>query len=330
MARIGINPARGKQTAYKPPQVTVALLTYIPHLDGYFRHKLDVLKLSLASLAAHTSLPYDLLIFDNGSCPQVVDFLREAQTAGRVDYLLLSRRNIGKIGAFAQIFNAAPGELVAYADDDIFFYPGWLEKHLEIYETYPQVGMVSGSPVRNASERSRRSLDAWMAQSPPGLTITREHRFPDAWDRDWAASTGRDPDAYLEQIRNAQDLILCYQGVEAFGSASHFQFLAPRDVIRQALPQSWSGFLMGKMMELDDAVDAGGYLRLCTVERCTRHLGNTLDAGVLAEARALGVDVDAPLPLRAAQRHWLLKIPGAGRVLRALYDRLFRILNQGT
>ena len=42
-------------------------------------------------------------------------------------------------------------EIIAYHDDDIFFYPGWLEAHLQILDGFSQAGMVSGLPVRNAA-----------------------------------------------------------------------------------------------------------------------------------------------------------------------------------
>ena len=147
MARVGINPARGKTSEYKPAHVTVTCITYIPDLTGYFEQRLEVLKLSLASLQTHTTRPFDLMIFDNGSCQPVVDLLRGLERAGQIDYLLLSRQNIGQIGALQILFNAAPGEIIAYHDDAIFFYPGWLEAHLKILEAFPQAGMVSGLPV---------------------------------------------------------------------------------------------------------------------------------------------------------------------------------------
>lgn len=329
MARIGINPARGKQTAYRPAKVTVAVLTYIPHLEGYFRQRLDVLKLTLASLAAHTQTPHDLLVFDNGSCEPVVDYLRSLRDAETIDYLLLSSRNLGKIGAFKVLFNTAPGEIVAYADDDILFYPGWLAAHLEILETYPDVGMVSGIPVRDASGRARSSLMDFIEAQPPGLMVSHAHQLPEAWEADWAVSAGRDPAAHLEAIRDQKEWILTYQGADAYGSASHFQFVAPKQVIQRALPDEWRGNLMGSMLELDESVDALGFLRLSTMERYTRHLGNVLNADIVAEARLLKVPVDAQVFPHRAKKHWLLKIPGIGRLLRAVYDRFFLILHQG-
>jgi len=141
MPRIGMNPARGRETAYKPARVTLAVLTYLPEETGYFQHRFDVTRLCIESLIANTSQPYDLLVFDNGSAPQLVDYLREMNSAGKINYLMLSERNIGKIGALQMIFKAAPGELIAYTDDDVFFLPGWLDEHLKILETYPDAGL---------------------------------------------------------------------------------------------------------------------------------------------------------------------------------------------
>ena len=328
MARLGVNPARGKFSAYVPAKITVAVLTCIPTLEGYFQHRLDVLKLVFASLQANTPLPHDVLVFDNGSCPAAIDYLRQLHAAGEIDFLLLSGENIGKIGAFKLIFHVAPGEIIAYADDDIFFYPGWLEAQLRIIDTFPRVSMVSGAPVRHASDRARRSLEALIEEGVPGLSVSSERRIPDEWEADWALSTGRDPEKHLQEMRAWQDLVLRLGNIEALGSASHFQFVAPKSVLLQALPAEWSGKLMGSMLELDEAIDNLGFLRLSTVERVTRHLGNALSPELIAEARAMGLPVEGKVvPRRPRARHWSLRFPGSRRVLKGLYNWLFDVLS---
>jgi glycosyltransferase involved in cell wall biosynthesis len=333
VARIGINPARGQLTDYRPSRVTLAMVTYIPNLAGYFEHRLEVLRLAITSLIAHTKMLHDLVIFDNASCPEVVSYLRQLQDQGQVDYLILSGRNIGKIDALRVLFNAAPGEVIAYSDDDIFFYPGWLEAQLEILDCFPQAGMVSGVAVRNAAGHARRSLDLLAERGAPGLSVVRQRRIPDAWEADWALSTGRDPQAHLQATREQLDLVFRIDqpgGVcAAIGSANHFQFVTPRQVILQALPSDWTGKLMGSMIELDQAVDDLGCLRLSTLERYTRHLGNTLSPEVIAEARSLGLAVDASAASsegKHGRKHWLLRLPGSRRFLSGLYRRLFKIL----
>ena len=127
MTRIGINPARNRQSDYRPARVTVAFLVYLPLLTGYFENRLEVVRLSLESLFRNTETAYDLLVFDNASCEEVGALLRELRAAGKIRYLLTSSQNIGKLGALKLIAGAAPGELIAYADDDTFFFPGWLK-----------------------------------------------------------------------------------------------------------------------------------------------------------------------------------------------------------
>jgi glycosyltransferase involved in cell wall biosynthesis len=340
MTRIGINPARGKTGDYRPARVTVAVLTYIPDLSGYFEGRLEVLKLVLASLLAYTKPEHDLLVFDNASCQAVVDYLLDMQRAGHIDYLIRAKQNIGKIDAFRIMFKAAPGEIIAYNDDDVLFYPGWLEAHLEIMDQFPLAGMVSGTPLRDASLHAFKSLDKLTSQGVPGLSVEKGRHIQDAWEIDWATSTGRDPEKHLHATQDHLDLVLRLakpdqQGFcEAIGGANHFQFVTPKEVVLRALPPEWTGKLMGSMVELDEAVDNLGYLRLSTGKRYTRHLGNALSQEVLDDAVALGLlkkdeiigqNTRITQP-RSGKRHWLLRIPGARRILSALYNRLFTIL----
>lgn len=331
MARIGISPTRRKISGYQPAKVTAAVISYIPELKGYHSQRLEILKLTLGSLRKHTANPLDLMVFDNGSCAAVVDYLRELRDKGAIDYLILSSRNIGKIGAFQVLFNAAPGEIIAYCDDDILFYPGWLEAHLEILKTFPQVGMVSGLPVRNLAERASQSLNKLMESPSKGLEVRRERRIQEAWEADWARSTGRDPVAHLDETKDIQDLLLTYRGVEAFASANHFQFVSYKKTLTAALPTEWSGRLMGEMIEFDQAVDRQGLIRLSTVERYTRHLGNALTDDLVEEFKPLGLSspqLAAGYKSRQG-KHWLLNIPGARRILVWIYDRVFQIIFGG-
>jgi glycosyltransferase involved in cell wall biosynthesis len=340
MARVGINPTRGKTINHRPADVTVALLSYIPDLSGYFEDRLDILKIVLESIKRNTSNPHDLLVFDNGSCQEVTDFLLERKQAGDINYLILSDKNIGKIDAFKFIFNAAPGKIIAYSDDDILFYPNWLKAQLEILNSFPNVGMVSGVPVRNASNHAKSSLEKLISDKPNDISVTKSHTIPDDWEIDWAISTGRDPEKHILETKNHQDIVLETAektheiSIKAIGSANHFQFISKKDLILKAIPNDWSGKLMGAMMELDEAIDQLGYLRLSTSQRYTRHLGNVLNDDLIKELQSLGLidSSDFSVNRIASQtkrgKHWLLRIPGSRRALSAIYHRLFKILYQ--
>lgn len=328
MSRIGINPTRFKKAEYQPAQVTVCVLTYLPHLEGYFRQRLEILRLSLVSLIANTGKPIDLLVFDNGSCPEALEYLQSLQQSGEIQFLIQAGENIGKIGAWQLMFNLAPGEIIAYGDDDIFYYPGWLEAELEVLNNFPKAGMVSGVPVRNAATYAIQAVKDSLADETSGITGAHERRIPDEWETDWALSTGREPDEHLEAFKDRNDLVLHSNEVEAIAGANHYQFMAHKELLLQSLPENWVGRLMGHMVEVDETVDQAGYLRISTTGRHTRHIGNQINPDLAEEAAQLGIrgGLEQSRSSSGGSR-WITRLPGGRRVALALYDRLFDVIN---
>src|SRR5512141_981510 len=147
--RVGHNPARFIEKVAQPAGITVTVVNYIPFLSGYYEQSLEVLKAVVESLHAtrESEHPYDVMVFDNHSCAEVRAYLQEATAAGKIQYLVLSNTNIGKIGAWNYMFGAAQGKYVAFADGDVGFRPGWLSASLELFETFPNVGMVTARPL---------------------------------------------------------------------------------------------------------------------------------------------------------------------------------------
>jgi hypothetical protein len=327
MTRYGMNPARNKTISYRPSRVTAAIMTYIPNLEGYFSERLEVLKLSLASLISSLGGKTDIMVFNNGSCTQVREYLDSQQEMGRIDYLINSRRNLGVIGGLKILFNAVPGEIIAYCDDDVFYYPGWLKAHLKIVDTFPRVGMVSGAPVGYSSEHALKAVESVINDPPPGLEVIKKNRIRE-WEKSWAASTGRPIKEHLDAIETTPHTHLIYKGVEAVQSAKHFQFVTPKNVIREAFNPDWSGSLMDGLVELDESVDKLGYLRLSTPVRYARHIGNTISTEILAEAEKYGLEIDIKVSDIHEGEHWLLRIPGSGRILWPLYRWLFKVLHK--
>lgn len=329
MPRVGINPNRSIVTSYKPARVTVAVLIHMPHLSGYFQPRFEVVKLCLQSILTNTSVPYDLLVFDNGSCAEMVDYLRELYEENKIQYLFLSSQNIGKIGALQFIFNAAPGEIVAYTDDDVFFLPGWLENHLRILETYPKAGMVTGIYIKPQMHWSVSSTLKFTEQAD--VETKQGNLIPHEWEEDYVYNMGRTWESYAEEIKGLEnsDIILKYKGVEAFASAGHHQFVTYRQTMLEALPDQWSGRLMGKMRELDETVDQLGYLRLCTYEKATHLMGNVVSDWLANEAQRLGITARSgeTKKKRFGVLAKFLRLPFIHKVIQFLYDRLYWMLN---
>lgn len=272
--RIGQNPAKTIGQVARPKRVTVCVVTYIPFLSGYYAQGLDVLKASLTSLLQKTSEQFDLLIFDNGSCLEVRDYLQAEHATGKIQYLLLSDKNLGKGGAWNFIFSAAPGDVVAYADGDIYYKAGWLSKSLEILETYPNVGMVTGRPLRSKEQYYSHTL-AWAEQTE---SVDLEKGDFITWEvfNEHAVSCGVVEEQSREWFHESADYRLTYDGISAFAGAAHFQFVAKKQVLQSLLPFEMEK-PMGQVRALDDALNEQGHLRLMTTRPYVMHMGNTLN-----------------------------------------------------
>jgi glycosyltransferase involved in cell wall biosynthesis len=328
--RIGKNPLKELGFAVAPPaRVTVGVLNYIPDRSGYFKDQLEVLKLCLNSIAAHAGDSVDLLVVDNGSTGDVIDYLMESFASGLVTQLVLNRRNAGKANAVLQILRTAPGELVCYTDGDIYFKPGWLEAHLEIMEVFPRVGVVGGIPLRNqaAHSYSQRAV-AWIEKNFDG-EIEIGDLIPEDWTRDFLASlglTGEEASAQIDAWRDLQDCRIVSDGKAAFVGAAHMQFLISRAAI-EALPHQRFEYALepGEDHLIDQAIDDLGLLRLSTPRPYVYHIGNRVAEDWLVEEyeRLVGGPLEKTTAPRDPRAHWFW---GRSRVrdrMRAVSDWLF-------
>ena len=97
--RKGQNPAKSAKTVAKPERITAALLNYIPFLSGFYAETLDVLKVSLESMRKDAGLPFDLMIFDNGSCAEVRDFLVKEKDRAQKQFNLAHKTQVRQLRA---------------------------------------------------------------------------------------------------------------------------------------------------------------------------------------------------------------------------------------
>lgn len=313
--RIGQNPAKSIKQVARPARVTVAVLNYIPFLSGFYAEALDVLKACLGSIRDSTEQPYDLMVFDNGSCPEVQGYLLGEQQAGRIQYLLLSEKNLGKGGAWNIILSGAPGEIIAYTDSDAYFYSGWLARSLQILETFPNVGMVTARPFRTNEEFYTSTL-SW-GQNYPGVTVEQGCFIPWETFRDFDLSLGQSEDEIRQHYESTQDVRLSYNGVQAMAGASHWQFVTRKEVIARFLPFAMDR-PMGQVKQLDQRMNEAGLLRLMPTEPLAMNMSNTLRGapGQAGAARAANPG--------ARKKHPLLDFPPLKKILLALYDAIFR------
>jgi glycosyltransferase involved in cell wall biosynthesis len=324
MVRIGQNPAKRNLAVAKPAPVTVAVISYIPFLSGYYREGLDVLKLCLQSILSNTDEPFDLMVFDNGSCAEVVDYLSGMSKQNQIQYLTLSEKNLGKVGAWNFIFGAAQGDYIAYADSDVYFLPGWLSKTLEVFNAFPDVGTVSGLPRRQRKDFCENSIKR--VYELPGVSVQRGKFMPEEWITEHARSLGK-LDVVDKDLARDDFLVSC-KGVQAYVTATHFQFTIRREVIQRFIPFSYDRPMGPDVAKLDKAIDGNNLLRLAVSERVVMHIGNTLDQCFLDEIKIFSAGRIRTRQRQSRHRHILHSFcewRPVRRVLLSLYDLIFNL-----
>ncbi len=313
--RKGQNPAKFVQQVAQPQRITVAVLNYIPFLSGFYAQTLEVLKTCLGSIWANTDLPYDLIVFDNGSCQEAIDFLTEAQDEGRIQYLILAGKNMGKGGAWNIMLNAAPGEIIAYTDNDAYFYPTWLSKSVQILETFPRVGMVTSRPFRTPPEYYSHTIE-W-ANGTPEASLARGQLIPWEAFKAFDMSLGTPEQEVRQRYENTEDVRITYRGLTAQAGGSHWQFVAYKAVIQQFLPFTMDR-PMGQVRQLDQRMNEAGYLRLMPVEFLAQNMSNRLDWIHDPSEQKAGKNVRSSTLSKR-----LLHLIPVKRLLLGLYDRIF-------
>jgi len=309
--RKGQNPAKFVKEVAKPQRITAAMLTYIPFLSGFYEETLDVLKVSLDSMRKDAGLPFDLLVFDNGSCPEARDYLIREKEEGRIQYLILSEKNVGKGGAWNVILAGAPGEIIAYADSDVLFSPNWLSRSVEILETFQNVGMVTARPFRTPPEFYTATLD-WAREN----AALEEGQFI-PWETflEFNLSLGQTEEENVKVYQETRDWRLVYKDVPALAGASHWQFTAYKSTLQQFLPFDMSR-PMGQVRQLDQRMNDAGLLRLMVSDPLAMNMSNTLGylRGELGKKQS---------PERPSFSKRMLEIAPVKKVLLAAYNKIY-------
>ena len=83
-----------------------------------------------------TTLPYELILIDNGSV-HGQDLLKEY-----ADILITNEENLGFAKAVNQGVNVSKGDMVAVVNNDILVYEGWLEALIKTFEDNPNCGIA--------------------------------------------------------------------------------------------------------------------------------------------------------------------------------------------
>jgi glycosyltransferase involved in cell wall biosynthesis len=330
--RKGANPAKQGLLAYQPKRLGIALLTYIPNQEGYFEQALEILKIQIASIHHSTLEEFDLWIFDNGSCQPVLDDLHGLQEDGWIDFLIISKHNVGKTGALNVLLGGMPNEWICYSDSDVLFREGWFEHTCAIFQAFPGTGLVTAQPCFYDVLRGEGKAHLVQLNDPgflleevlPEVQILQEYIDSINLPKDQWAKMYETPVTVVAEKNN---------GVKAVLGATHMQFLMPREVARLVLPlPSKMGLSREEDYLLDKRVDDAGLMHLSTLQPYVYHMGNVLDEKTRMEAIKTGlVNLDLPPKEKKLRREarWQLRLMnslGRYNFFKQLFRRMYYLL----
>lgn len=271
--RLGRNPLARLDTSQ--PKAVACVVTHLPHEFGYHEKRFDIIRLCLTTMREQAGQRVAVYVWDNGSCEKLVRWLMDEY---KPEYLTLAP-NVGKITARAAMLKSfIPGTPVAYSDDDMFFDQGWFTKSLEVLQAFPNVGLVTAYPCRAMFRNASNTARAWA--DAEGILDVGQY-IPPEWEEDYAKSCGYIVSDHMNAINQEQDYRATYNGVSAYLTGHHCQFVTLAGVLDDCLIPD--NLAMSDERPTDKMIDNAGLLRLATTERLARHMGNYPDAWIQQE-----------------------------------------------
>jgi glycosyltransferase involved in cell wall biosynthesis len=231
---------------------------------------------TLDSVAAQTVPPTEWIVVDDGSTDATPDILREYQS--RLPYLrVITRQDRGKrsvgpgvIEAFYEGYQqiSVPYQYLCKLDVDLDLPPRYFERLIELMETDPRLGTVSGKAFFIDSQTGRSVLETIRDHVSLGMTkFYRKECFEEIggfvrevmWDGidchrcrmlGWKAISIDEPDLRFEHLRpmgSSQQSIYVGRRRHGYGQyfmGTSFAFMTANNLLRIFSPPAFTGAAM--------------------------------------------------------------------------------------
>lgn len=184
------------------PELSVVVLTW---------NNLPLTRRFVASVRSHTKTPYELIIVDNGSARDSVDYGQEA-----ADVFIRNETNRGFAVGMNQGLAVARGTTVAFCNNDTLVPEGWDSLLLESCSR-PNAGMVYPALTAATNQRTVRKqpgtevevLDPYSAPPAGAFVVmqTAVARAIGGWGEEYPIASGEDIDLAFKLWVNDLDLL---------------------------------------------------------------------------------------------------------------------------
>lgn len=121
-------------------------------------NRVKSLQKCLGSIINNTTLPYEIIVVDNGSTDETVQVLSEFQHSKLMDLKCVLLPTNQGVCARNEGFRLARYSLIQQIDDDVTVHKGWDKAVKEAFESDPKIGMVG---VQGSLVNENFDFDTW-------------------------------------------------------------------------------------------------------------------------------------------------------------------------
>jgi len=174
---------------------------------------LDFTKAFVKSIRDNTTLPYELIIVDNGSEPDTQRWVEENS-----DQSIIFQENQGFSKGFNEGVKLAQGKYVMMANNDTEFPPDWDKKLVDIIEKNPGVGIVTPVYTRGRksalrTETGEKILKVFPFRKYPSAVAFLMRRNDliskfGGWSEEYEIASGEDADLCFKVWKAGYDILI--------------------------------------------------------------------------------------------------------------------------
>ncbi len=212
----------------------------------------------------------NITVINNRSKPEVEKHIDALLEKGLIDKHVKYKINYGKVYTVLSEVRGVYEPFVTVSDADVFFFPQWFEKSMEIFQAFKKAGVVTPLPqVHLAFYHNVSLFSNIFVKKRQGKVVSDEdlHLF--------AKSVGN-----FDLIKKwtKRQYYLQKREVKACIGASHFVATYRTNLLRK-LPLRKTEFVFKNGDEtffIDEPIDRMGYYRLSLCKTYAYHMGNTV------------------------------------------------------
>lgn len=123
----------------------------------------EMMKKTISSLIQNTNYPIEIIVIDNGGCPDDSDYLLALTRMGKINTYVRNKENMYFGWAWNQGAALASFDYLCFTCNDIEYKKGWLKKTIEPLVKYPDLKLIA-TPIITPEKDNEKYSRGWMGQ----------------------------------------------------------------------------------------------------------------------------------------------------------------------